>query len=202
MASMNFKIIRSESLKTTKWSGGTTTEIYIYPENAIYSRRDFGFRISTAIVEDEQSTFTQLPGYKRHIMPLVGSMHLTHENHHETTLKPFEKDFFHGDWVTKSRGKCTDFNLMLAKGFEGDITPVKSGKAEKLSGVFASFYIIGNCSAELTTVSQTILESLGKGDFLAFSFAEKTSEEVYSLKLITETNNDIIAIKTIVSKKQ
>ena len=201
MTTINFMITRKENLKTTRWSGGTTTEIYIYPKAASYSERKFGFRISTAVVEDEQSTFTQLPGFKRHIMPLSGVMELEHENHHAIVLNPFEKDFFHGEWVTKSRGQCTDFNLMLSEGFEGDIEPVKSGDLEVLATEnFYGFYILCDCFAEIALGNETQKEAFGKGDFFALTFTEGMSDGVCCVKLSAEAGNDIIAVKAMVTK--
>jgi len=57
---------------TTLWSGGTTTQLCIYPYAATYTGRDFIFRISTATIESEESVFTKLPGYTRILMLLEG----------------------------------------------------------------------------------------------------------------------------------
>lgn len=104
-----------------EWSGGTTTELFIYPEGAEYSELNFHFRLSTATVEVDESTFTTLPGVNRTLMVLYGEMGLNHEGHHKTLLKPFDQDEFKGDWVTKSNGKCVDFNLMCRGNTEGDL---------------------------------------------------------------------------------
>lgn len=106
------KIIRSEENKTTLWSGGKTNEIFIYPENANFSSGDFQMRISTATVETEKSNFTTLPGVKRILTVLEGSLKLIHEGHHTVDLKPYEQDSFLGDWNTSSEGKVVDFNVM------------------------------------------------------------------------------------------
>ena len=34
----SIELIRKEEQKTTNWSGGTTTELAIYPKDAIYSQ--------------------------------------------------------------------------------------------------------------------------------------------------------------------
>jgi len=198
-----YEIKKKESLKTSLWSGGTTTEIYIYPENALYAGRKFDFRISTAVVEDEESAFTQLPGFKRHIMPLEGSMYLIHENHHEIQLKPFQKDFFHGDWVTKSHGKCTDFNLMLAENFSGNIDIVKSGYVESLrtSGFFG-FYMLCDCMAEINLGSGAFEEKLEKGSFLTFPFIGDTVQEICRVKLTGTADNAFAAVKVNVNKEE
>ena len=117
----HIKVIKKEKLSISKWSGGTTTQLYIYPENELYENRNFKFRISSAKVDLEESTFTKLPNIKRKIMILYGKLKLVHENHHEITLEKFDQDTFYGDWNTKSYGKVTDFNLMLNKNTDGII---------------------------------------------------------------------------------
>lgn len=115
------KLIKSDEFQISEWSGGTTTQIAIYPKEAIYSKRNFTWRISSAKVEVEESTFTHLPGINRIIMILDGEIELVHENHHKCTLKPFEQDSFNGSWNTKSYGKVVDFNLMMNENARGDL---------------------------------------------------------------------------------
>lgn len=104
-----------------EWSGGTTTELFIYPEGAEYAERNFHFRLSTATVEAEESTFTPLAGVNRTLMVLYGDLELDHEGHHSKKLGPFEQDHFKGDWNTCSRGKCVDFNLMCRGNTTGEL---------------------------------------------------------------------------------
>lgn len=104
---------------TTNWSGGTTTQLFIYPEGSGYADRNFSFRISTATVETESSTFTSLPGFQRILMILKGSLAITHKNQHSRTLQPFDTDTFDGGWETSAVGMVTDFNLMMAADVKG-----------------------------------------------------------------------------------
>ena len=119
-----FELIRKADQTTSDWSGGTTTQIAIYPKQAVYAERNFTWRISSARVDLEESTFTSLPGIWRLIMVLEGEMRLEHTGQHSCYLKPFEQDSFSGDWATKSFGKVRDFNLMLAEGASGKLTAV------------------------------------------------------------------------------
>ena len=98
------------------WSGGTTTQIAIAPEGALYAERDFLWRVSSAGVELEESDFTALPDYDRFIATLEGEMTLTHDGGEEIMLCPFAVHAFDGGVRTHSVGRCTDFNLMLRKG--------------------------------------------------------------------------------------
>ncbi|MGE1102861.1 HutD/Ves family protein [Peribacillus simplex] len=122
--SYSLKIIRKSEQITSLWSGGKTTQLAIYPEDGDYSNRDFNWRISTADVEVDESLFTHLPGIQRIIMILDGEMLLEHKGNHRVHLQPFEQDRFDGGWATRSIGRVTDFNLMLAEGCEGDLSTI------------------------------------------------------------------------------
>lgn len=61
---------------TTAWSGGTTTQLAIAPEGAVYADRKFLWRLSSAQVELEHSDFTPLPDYDRLISVLKGELEL------------------------------------------------------------------------------------------------------------------------------
>jgi uncharacterized protein len=121
---MESKIIFSASGKVVRWSGGTTTELFIYPPEADYSQRNFLFRLSTATVEAEESEFTFLAGISRKLMVLAGKVTLIHKDHSSRELGKFEVDSFQGDWETKSVGKCTDFNLMTCGTSSGNLTSI------------------------------------------------------------------------------
>lgn len=113
-----------QSADTTVWQGGRTKEIFIYPENAKYADRNFLFRISTSTVELPESDFTVLPDYTRKIAVIDGEMYLTHDDGSAPCqLVPMETvHTFDGGANTHCVGKCTDVNLMIAKGkAEGDL---------------------------------------------------------------------------------
>lgn len=109
---MMITVLQADDFVTSNWSGGSTTQLYISPENASYTERNFDFRISSAKVEVPESTFTALPGVNRKLMVLEGEITLNHENEHSKTLQKYEVDTFNGDWKTTAIGTCTDFNLM------------------------------------------------------------------------------------------
>jgi environmental stress-induced protein Ves len=110
---MKIDILTATGLKTTKWIGGSTTELYIHPPTANYAAGNFKFRISSASVEIEKSDFIILPEVFRQLMVLSGSIKLSHKNHHEIQLNKNEIDSFDGSWETSAVGTCVDFNLMV-----------------------------------------------------------------------------------------
>ena len=120
------KIIRKNDTKTTEWSGGTTTELAICPEGAVYADRDFIWRLSSAVVQDEKSTFTALPDYMRLITTRKGNLRMKHDAGAWYELEPGQAARFDGASETVSEGVVTDFNLMMRKGMaDGEIEAVK-----------------------------------------------------------------------------
>ncbi len=100
----------------SQWSGGSTTQLAIAPEGAVYQDRDFLWRLSSATVELDESDFTPLPDYTRLISVLRGEMRLNHDGGPMITLQPYTVHSFDGGVPTHSQGRCVDFNLMLRKG--------------------------------------------------------------------------------------
>src|ERR1043165_2300173 len=119
---MSITIHSPDSRTTIHWASGTSTEMFIYPSDGSFADRRFLFRISTATVEAEESTFTFFEGITRHLMILKGELELIHEGRSTKHLKPYDQDTFSGEWNTRSKGKVTDFNLMLKGGATGSLT--------------------------------------------------------------------------------
>ena len=103
----------AHSLHAKAWANGTTTELVKFPPESDFLKRDFIFRISTATVEAEESTFSDFSGLTRILMVLEGSLQLIHEGRYQKYLQPYEQDTFDGSWSTRSKGKVRDFNVMF-----------------------------------------------------------------------------------------
>ena len=118
--------LRPADYTVSDWSGGRTVQLSIGPEGERYADRKFLWRISSATVELETSEFTALPDYERLIAPIRGEMILSHNGGEEILLRPFDVHRFDGADLTISKGKCTDFNLMLRKGkCQGAVIPLR-----------------------------------------------------------------------------
>ena len=113
---MEWELLKQQDYVTTKWSGGTTTQLAIAPEGAVYADRDFLWRFSSAGVELEHSDFTPLPDYNRLISVLRGDLDMKIGEGARFALDRMEVKSFDGGVPVESWGKCTDFNLMLRKG--------------------------------------------------------------------------------------
>lgn len=166
-------LVPASEQKISTWSGGTTTELAIFPPSASYSARNFQWRLSTAVVTAAESTFTSLPGYQRLLMVLTGQMHLEHSGQHQITLLPFEQDSFSGGWLTHCAGTGRDFNLMLAGGWQGSLQAIRLSPNDAVSvemsrlGMTEAFYCLSG-QAQFVLPDGTEL-SLGAGDFLLLS---------------------------------
>ena len=122
---MNISVLKSEDYHTASWSGGASTELYIWPEGSTYQARDFLLRLSTASVDREESEFTHLPGVKRILMPLTREITVVHEGEKPRNLKPWRQDIFMGDHRTWSRGRTRDFNVMTRSGCEAALSLIE-----------------------------------------------------------------------------
>lgn len=110
------KIVTANHFLISSWSGGTTTQLIIFPEGASLSERNFDWRISSAVVETEESDFTVFDGYERILIPLEGSLEMEHQTENgilNQSVNTFELARFKGSWKTHGKGKLTDFNLIF-----------------------------------------------------------------------------------------
>ena len=119
-----------EEYKSSIWTGGKTTELFIFPENASYQSRNFDLRISTASIDLDFSEFTSLPGFNRKLMVLEGSIRIVHKDKYEKELARFDQDEFSGDWSTVSYGKAVDFNIMCSKRYFSELQSFRINKSQ------------------------------------------------------------------------
>lgn len=141
------RLIKKDKQALSFWSGGTTREIYIYPENTSYQKRDFRFRISFATVDTYESVFTKLDDVIRLIMPLSEKLELLIETSmgtEKTELSNGEVLKFDGGADVKSIGKGTDFNLMM-KNCDGSISKVSGLVEFPLEGFKALYFLESGC---------------------------------------------------------
>ena len=147
-------VLRERDYVVSAWSGGTTTQLAISPEGALYADRSFLWRVSSAAVELEESDFTALPDYWRLIATLEGEIALRHDGGAPLRLRPLEVRGFDGAWATQSFGRCRDFNLMLRKGkAEGEMEALPLEESRRLpadprGGEQLLFCVRGGCRIE------------------------------------------------------
>lgn len=187
------RIITKDKIRSTKWSGGTTSELYISPVNTSYKDRDFTFRISSASVEITESTFTALPSINREIMILDGTLELNHHGHYTKTLKPFQQDSFTGDWHTTSRGKVTDFNLMTKAPLRGSIThfsckkDLPIPKINALEHIFIAIYLY---TGNLRIKSKNMIHEILAEEMICFH----DMQEYIEREILALSESDIVVV--------
>lgn len=177
MPQADIRIVRRDELEHKRWSGGVTTQLAIWPEGADYAARRFDWRVSSAVVEDEESVFTPLPGIHRHLMLLEGGIELTHEGIGSRVMIPLaDVEEFEGGWNTRSAGRCVDFNLMTAKGYGGSMSAVLADKKITLPMPQASrcwyglYAVAGGVTAEVEKDGRFARIMLEAGDFILISY--------------------------------
>lgn len=128
--------IKKDEFKVTDWSGGQTTQLYILPEGADFSKRDFDFRISSASFTSTSSNFSDFSGYQRYILPLKGFIKIKHEGLYERHLEPFEVEYFDGRWKTYSENSLDtiDYNFIVKNGSNATMEIVKTNCEIKSEG--------------------------------------------------------------------
>ena len=122
---MNIRILDPSTRRVTAWSGGTTTELYLYPSDGSYAERRFLFRISSATIDVPESRFTRLDGVTRYLTPLSEGFYLK-RNGHWQYLPNGDVLCFSGEDDILSRGSGRDLNLML-KGARGKMRILPKG---------------------------------------------------------------------------
>ena len=178
------KHIKKEILTTNTWSGGTTTELFLYPENGDYKSLDFDYRLSTASVDVESSNFTSLPGINRLIMSLTGPLELIHMDQHSITLQPFEVDAFKGEWSTTSKGKVVDFNLMYTNDYKASMA-VKDVSEDILEVVVNDILALYAFDQSVTVGCDSMTYEMAHGEMLIIS-------QMDSVTIQSKDNNKIV----------
>lgn len=206
MMTYSVEMIRKAEQITSTWSGGTTTQLAIYPKLSEYKERNFKWRLSSALVEDEESTFTKLPDIYRHIMIIKGEMRLIHEGQREVLLKPFMQDSFSGNWTTRSVGRVRDFNLMLGKGSKGELEAIVVKESlnidwaaiipdKSMNYTTQGFYCVSGCIG--MHVNKAKMHEMHEGDLVMVHC--HISDKFPEISLRALKDNDVKAIRAGIS---
>ncbi len=174
---MKERIITKRGFITTKWAGGETTQLAIYPQDAVFSQKDFLWRISSATFTSTESKFSDFSGYQRYILPLEGTLSLSHKGLYNRKLEKFEVEYFDGSWDTFSENAldCRDYNFIVKNGNLAKLQILNKGDKYTFKG------------SEIATVfskEDFVLELCNKG--------EKREIEGFSLLVLeTEVEEEI-----------
>jgi len=133
---MKEKIIKKDDFITTKWDGGETTQLAIYPKDANFSDKDFLWRVSSATFTSTESKFSDFSGYQRYILPLEGKLSVSHQGLYKRELDKYEVEYFDGSWSTYSENTldCRDYNFIVKSGNLAKMQILNKGEGYILKG--------------------------------------------------------------------
>ncbi|AGT43161.1 HutD family protein [Treponema pedis] len=196
---MKITKLTEQDFTTSTWQGGTTTQLFIYPPGANYSKRDFLFRLSSATVDTEKSEFTILPGIQRFIAPLTGNLKISHDEKYFTKLKPYEIYGFDGGAKTISMGKVRDFNVMVQENAEASVKNFFLNSHSSLKfGIFKNeigwlFSYNNSCNLNMDTKNNTSINlNSDKMTLIIFEYEDiSASEEKEEIFISTDGNANL-----------
>jgi environmental stress-induced protein Ves len=154
--------------KVSNWSGGTTTELYIYPLYADVKNQDFEFRISTAKVLTENSVFTFFPGFHRRLAILEGKLKMQFDDAEPVVLGEYEQVYFQGDWSTSAEGIVTDFNVIYSDEWEAEVEILAVDEDMEIDFIADKQFIY--CFKGAIIVNETLVN---EGEFVELERLEK-----------------------------
>lgn len=183
----------------SSWTGGKTTQLWIFPPGSAYVNRDFDLRLSSATVEAEESEFTALPGFHRKLMILEGEITIVHEHQYIKNLKVLESDSFSGSWKTRSLGRCVDFNVMTSDNYISKIEGfnLNSGERKWLhsskDGLFLFVYLHFGDARLLFAEGQEL--ALHEGDLIEIKDLESLEKEDLPFEILADTSCRLIKVE-------
>jgi environmental stress-induced protein Ves len=113
---------RKQCQKITRWAGGCTRQLAIYPRDAQGSEAfDFVFEITSSTTDIKESEYTIYESYNRTLMIISGELILTLEDGDTYSLSPYGQCTFDGALRALSRGRAVDYEMTLRKGRSGRV---------------------------------------------------------------------------------
>ena len=113
---------RKQCQKITRWAGGQTRQLAIYPQDAKGAEAfDFVFEITSSTTDRKESEYTIYESYNRTLMIISGESALTLEDGDTYSLSPYEQCTFDGALKVLSKGRAVDYEMTLRKGRSGRV---------------------------------------------------------------------------------
>lgn len=112
------EILRQENYKSSVWTGGLTREVCILPaEGCCLADRNFDVRVSSAVINVTESTFSDFTGFTRYILCLEGNITLNVDGH---TVTLDNEHLFQFDGASKvtsvNSSGAIDLNVICKRG--------------------------------------------------------------------------------------
>lgn len=120
------RVLSQKEYAVSYWSGGTTSQVMIWPPESEFKKHEFLWRISLATMEAADSSFTKFDGFHRILHLLDGESRLSFADGRNYILHPGDEVSFYGEDNIKSSGKAGDLNLIMADGVWGEMRSLRS----------------------------------------------------------------------------
>ena len=175
---MKLEIKNLKDLPFTTWSGGTTTQLFIKPENFTV-KDDFDIRISSATIEPGDSTFSDFSKYNRFLTILDGWIDIAHpsEDVNQCERKRLERHipyYFDGaiKTISSSTVKVIDFNVIWKKSLAGiEVKILDFSKNTKIDLRNGEYFILSLEENGKIVLFNDKLD-LSKGDFIKINLLD------------------------------
>ena len=199
----NIQLIKNDNFTPTYWSGGMASELITFPENSSFAERNFLWRMGCAKIDIDTSNFSTLPGVKRHLMVTDGEVTLIHKDKYSKTIKPFDQDFFIGDWNTTTKGRCSVLNLMTRENYDGKLDHINIPSNSQTDFQYVlqeNSTIVSVCihplNSDINSIINDEIFTLSKGELLCVNITD--SKMLPDIKLINNNSiNSDIAVSII-----
>lgn len=182
------EIKKKQQQPVFKWQGGSTRQLFAYPEGKTITEDSCDFEITSSTMDFPDTEYNVFKGCDRLLMIIDGKTTLSHHDGKSVYLKKYQHYKFSGEIKTYSRGMGTDYEIICKKGNgsdvksydEMDISKLKIlEKDETYDFVHGGFYCQGSgCTVE---IGKEKFE-LQQGDFLGIIADENVLLEVKTLK--------------------
>lgn len=179
-------ILSGSDYAVSRWAGGSSSQIFIYPENSIFNEHTFLWRISTASLEADSSTFTCFGGYHRILHLLTGESQLHFGDGRLYTLHPDDEVSFKGSDFVQSYGQASDLNLIMADGVWGETNTLKWKSAACWERSIPYGGDAGKCQCVLYIAEGTVKiaeKILHAGDSIVLADLDTSESRSFSLEL-------------------
>lgn len=175
---------------TSTWSGGSTTEVLLVPEDGSYAERRFDLRLSCASINKSPSIFTELPGYKRFFTPLEKPLKIMHTDIFlSALLQPYDLYAFNGTDSIRSEGTGRDFNVIYKPELNPQLSVFQAGDTSNLK-------IKANALVAFFSLEEGVLEIDGKEiELPAFSLCKLESQETVVCNLRNKGEHPLLAVE-------
>ncbi len=162
------RIVRAQDAIVRPWKNGRgeTLEIARFPTESDFSRGDFHWRLSRAVVA-EDGPFSPFPGFHRTLVLLEGDgLVIDHgESAPPRTLLPLRPYGFEGEWPTSARllgSTVSDFNVIVAREHcSADVRMVDGGTREVRPSATCEHVLLYVVDGALCAVSK---DATGRGE--------------------------------------